>query len=94
MRTIEKPFKDLQRKQPMWGDYICLIEAVRGRKFSHKAIRKALLKHVSPEDYDKRDTGALVYQLHVASNLVEDVHFWTKIQLLEPISPMKDILVV
>lgn len=83
MRSINASFKEVSRKNPELGDYVCLIRAVRGQKFSERPIREFFVRLVDKDDYDPNDLRALVRQLHIASNIVVDDHFERKIAPLD-----------
>ena len=83
MRSINVSFRETQRKNPDLGDYICLVQTVRGRGFSPRTIRQFFTKFIPKDDYDHEDLKALINQLHIASNIVEDVHFERKIALFD-----------
>ena len=92
MRSISVPFKEVSKKNPGWSDYVCLVEAVRGRQFSYRTIRDFFAQNVSLDDYGKEDFLALVDFLHIASNTVEDNNFRHKIALLD-VESLKDVVV-
>ncbi len=83
MISIKASFREIQKKNPELADYVCFIRAVRGRKFSRRAIRESFLICVDFGDYDRVNLGDLINQLHIASNTVVDDHFVSKIALFD-----------
>lgn len=84
MKSIGSHFRKIQQAHPEWGDYVVLIEAVRGKKFSRKAIRLFFNEFIDSEDYDRADVMELINQLHLASNIAEDGQFGVKIGIFTP----------
>lgn len=79
MKSIEANFKKRQTINPSFGDYICLMQAVRGQKFTRRTIYTAFKKLISKDDYEPSETSTLVAQLHEASNDAEECTFQDKI---------------
>lgn len=79
MRSIESSFRKIEKKNPSYGDYPCMVEAVMGRGFNRRAIREAFKKLIDKDDYDSKDLNKLITQLHIISNVVVDDHFKNKI---------------
>jgi hypothetical protein len=82
MRSIDRLFIKIKLSNPYQGDILSLFQTVRGKKFTRKAIRKFFLEWIKDNDYDREDLKTLIDQLHIASNMLVDVHFDTKIALL------------
>jgi hypothetical protein len=79
MRTIERRFNKIKKENDYWSDYICLAEAVRGQKFTHRSLYRYFKKLVPPEDYNKADTKKLVGFLYKVSKTPEECTFSGKI---------------
>jgi hypothetical protein len=91
MKTIGTHFRKIQQEHPEWGDYVVLIEAIRGKKFSRKAIRLFFNEFIDSEDYDRADVMELINQLHLASNIAEDGQFGVKIAIFSPLNLKEDV---
>lgn len=68
MNSIEKRFNKIAEANPYWAPYSCLAEAVAGRKYNHKTIRRNFLKLVPREDYEKDVERDLISELDKLSN--------------------------
>lgn len=71
MKSIERRFCNIKKKNPYWSSYICFTEAVKGQKFSRPIIGKWFLRLVEKDDYDKKDQRTLLAQLYELSQLKE-----------------------
>lgn len=68
MNSIERRFNLLTEANPNWAAYICLAEAIAGRKYNHKTIRRNFLKLIPVEDYESDIEKKLVDELDRLSN--------------------------
>jgi hypothetical protein len=73
MKSIKALFLEKQRSNPYWGDIICLVEAVRQKKFSKFSLRKAM-DELIPETHRFRKLDKMSYLefLHTVSNTPEE----------------------
>lgn len=72
MRSISRNFKNISKKKPLHGSYICLAEAVTGRNFSRKSLVKAMEELVPKEEYTKSEIKGLIDHLeHLTKRPVE-----------------------
>jgi len=73
MKSIKALFLKQQSKNPFWGDYVCLIEAVRGRRFARKCLGIAMNKLI-PEStsYESLEKKQYLDYLYNASNPLEE----------------------
>lgn len=46
MKEINIAFDLVQERFPSWGDYVCLCEVVKNKKYSNSVIKKAYKKFV------------------------------------------------
>ncbi len=90
MKSIGAHFRKIEQAHPEWGNYVVLIEAVRGKKFSRKAIRLFFNEFIDSEDYDRADVMKLISQLHLASNITEDGQFGIKIQFRDVLNALDE----
>jgi hypothetical protein len=55
MRSLKRIFDKVRERNPLWSDYICFAEAVRGKKFSRKTIVRHFNSLVDRNDYAKSE---------------------------------------
>ena len=72
MRSIERRFKNIQKKNPNLGDYCCLARAVKYQKFSKNIIAQWFNKLMPKDDYLNSEKRSLISQLISLSNGVEE----------------------
>ena len=63
MRSIERRFKEMEKKNPFHSTYINFGRAISCQGFSGKVIEFWFNRLVDPDDYDKRDKKTLLAQL-------------------------------
>lgn len=68
MNSIEKRFHKIASDNSHWASYTCLAEAVAGRKYNHKTIRRNFLKLVPFKDYESDVEKELIAELGRLSN--------------------------
>lgn len=68
MNSIERRFKLIEKEHPYWAAYTCLAEAISGRNYNHKTIRRNFLNLVPKEDYDEDIEKDLIAELDRLSN--------------------------
>lgn len=68
MNSIERRFQKISDSNPFWAPYTCLAEAVAGRKYNHKTIRRNFLKLVPKDDYEMDIEKELIAELDRLSN--------------------------
>ena len=74
MKSIERRFDELVKKNPYWSTYICFCEAIRNQKFSKKIISRWFYKLVDKDDYFIEDgMKGLMDHLYKLSNPVKKV---------------------
>lgn len=79
MKSLERRFRNLVRSKIGWSLYGCFFEAVRGQKFSERAIRHWFPRLVDKGEYETRDRKALLFQLAQATNRRDDCTKSTRI---------------
>jgi hypothetical protein len=55
MKSLKRVFDKVRESNPLWSDYICFAEAVRGKKFSRKTIFGHFNSLVDKSDYAKSE---------------------------------------
>lgn len=68
MRSIERRYKNIEKKNPLWSSYICFSNAVKKQKFSKQIISKWFTKLVDKNDYDRECKLPLLRHLQELSN--------------------------
>ena len=63
MRSLERVFNKIKQENPLWSDYLCFAETVKGKKFSRQTIGQYFNRLVDKDDYDKRYKKTLLKQL-------------------------------
>lgn len=73
MKNIKSLFLKQQEKNQSLGDYICLVEAVKGKRFSRFSLRKAMNELV-PEirKFSKVEKISYLEFLYDVSNTSEE----------------------
>lgn len=75
MRSIERRFKNIADKKPLWSSYASFATAITGQKFTRPMIKYWFSKLVDKDDYSKSDKKQLLKQLEDLSNSAEDTSF-------------------
>lgn len=73
MNSIERRFNLIAQTNPYWAPYTCLAEAVAGRKYNRKTIRRNFFKLVPKADYEMVVEKDLIAELERVSNAWKDV---------------------
>lgn len=81
MKSIERRFNNVRKKNINYSDYVCLAEAVLGQQFSRRRLYTYFKKLVSIDDYDGTDTNMLVRHLYKISNTPDECIFLTEIDI-------------
>jgi hypothetical protein len=73
MKSIERRFKDIQKRHQFWSSYSCFVETINGGSFSEQTIRRWLKKLVGKEDYEQTDKKSVLHNLlHSTKDLEDD----------------------
>ena len=72
MRSIEARLKKCQKRNPSFGDYICLMQAVYQQGFTRRTIYNAFKKFIPSDDYLRKEVPQLISQLEVHTKRPED----------------------
>lgn len=68
MRSIERRFNNIAKRNPCWSSYICFAEAVEGQSFSKQTISRWFQKLVDKKDYSKSDKKGILVHLDTLTN--------------------------
>lgn len=63
MRSLERRFKNIQRKNPYTGDCVCFARAVKKQKFNKTTIAYWFNRIIKKDDYSKSDKKDLIKHL-------------------------------
>ena len=72
MRSLERRYKNIEKKNPVWSSYLCFVEAVRKQNFTKRIMSKWFRILVDPDDYSRTDKRDILKHLYSLSNSVED----------------------
>lgn len=72
MKSLERRFRHLEDKHPLWSSYTCFAVAVLEVKYSRKTIGYWFYQLVRKEDYAKRDERSIMDCLENSSGSAED----------------------
>jgi len=64
MKSIERRFKNVTKKNPHWSSYTCFAEAIQEQSFSEQRISRWFHKLVEKEDYSKKDKKQILAFLY------------------------------
>lgn len=64
MRSLERSFKEIVRKNPNLSTITCFSKTVLGRGFTKEIIKKYFRLLVDKNDYQNSDKGALLKDLY------------------------------
>ncbi len=68
MKSIERRFNLLEKKNPYWSTLICFSEAIYYQRFNRQAIQRWFNKLVDTDDYAPEDKKAILENLERATN--------------------------
>ena len=68
MRSIERRFKKIAEKNPVWSSYICFAEAIKNQYFSKQSMSRWFNKLVEKDDYAKGEKRGILKYLMELSN--------------------------
>lgn len=63
MKSIERRFNKISKRNPYWAPYICFAEAIRNQRFSNKIILYWFNKLIPIEDYPKSEKKNIITHL-------------------------------
>lgn len=72
MKSLERRFKNITDRNPLWSSYVCFAESVKGERFSKQAISRWFSKLVEKSDYEKNSKKGILDHLWHLSNTRED----------------------
>jgi hypothetical protein len=72
MKSLERRFKNISEKKPLWSSFICFAEAVKRKKFNKQTIHRWFYKLVEKDDYARNEKKGILKHLYDLSNVSED----------------------
>lgn len=73
MKSIERSFNNLQKKNQQWSSYVCFRKAIKGKKYTDRSVREAFYRCVHKDDYDEKDKKNIIDELQdITKGLEED----------------------
>jgi len=72
MRSIERRFNNIAKKNPCWSSYIYFTETIKKRQFSKQTIRRWFYKLIDKNDYSRSDRKAILIHLDNLTKPLED----------------------
>jgi len=71
MKSLERRFKNISKKNPSLSSYVCFFKAVENQRFSKDIVRRWFNKLVDKDDYDSREKRSIVRDMVATSNPTE-----------------------
>lgn len=68
MKSLERRFSNITKKNPNWSSYTCFYEAIKGQRFSKQIIHRWFQKLVDKDDYAKSEKRDILAHLVGLSN--------------------------
>ncbi len=72
MISIERNFNKIQAHNQNYGSYLCLAEAIKGKKYSRKSLVRNFIKLMPQNEYLKSEQKGLIDYLENLTNLSEE----------------------
>lgn len=72
MKSLERRFNNMQKRNPNLGDYVVFAQAVKSAKFSQTTIAQWFNKLVPKDDYSSSEKKNLIRHLVSLSNKDEE----------------------
>lgn len=72
MRSIERRFKNIEKKDSVLSSYICFARAIKNQDFNKQTISYWFTRLVDKEDYDSKNKLSILRYLWKLSNVTED----------------------
>lgn len=63
MRSIERRFKNTEKRYPELSSFICFCKTIKGQKFSANMVHRWFYKLVDKNDYSSREKRELFKHL-------------------------------
>jgi len=70
MKSLERKFNKISRKNPYWSSLVCFTEAVRGQNFSKDIINRWFNKVVNEDDYPREQKRSVLENIYKANKEV------------------------
>ncbi|MFH1509520.1 MAG: hypothetical protein ABIE68_05115 [bacterium] len=72
MKSLNRRFENLKKKNSNWSSYICFAETIINQEFHEQTVRRWFYKLVDKNDYYWKDRNALLRNLVDLTKRPED----------------------
>jgi len=72
MKSLERRFRNIQKKCPFWSSFVCFYQAIQGQGFSRQTIHRWFIKLVEKDDYSRAEKRALLKNLDESEKDTEE----------------------
>jgi hypothetical protein len=72
MRSVERKFNKINKKNPYWSSWNCFVNAIKGQDFNKRIILKWFNKLIDKNDYAKNEKKELIKHLLKVSSTPEE----------------------
>ncbi|MDD5639280.1 MAG: hypothetical protein PHR47_00540 [Candidatus Pacebacteria bacterium] len=63
MKSLERRFQNIAKRNPNFSSYLCFAKAIEGQQFNKKTIRFWFQRLVDKDDYITKEKGSLLKHL-------------------------------
>lgn len=70
MKSLERRFNNITRRNPSWSSYTCFASAILGQRFSRQTIHRWFYKLIEKDDYAINETREVLRHLECLTNIV------------------------
>lgn len=67
MRSLERRFNNISRRNPLCSSYICFTKAIEKQNFSPRTIKHYFNKLVEKDNYAPDEKGEILKHLYIRS---------------------------
>ena len=72
MRSIERRFNNIAKKNLCWSSYVCFAKTIKKRKFSKQTIHRWFYKLIDKNDYFWDERNIILFHLDNLTKPLED----------------------
>jgi len=72
MKSLERRFRNIQKRCPFWSSFVCFYQAIQDQGFSRQTIHRWFNKLVEKDDYHKAEKKALLKHLEESVEDTDD----------------------
>jgi hypothetical protein len=67
MKSIQRKFNDVVKRNPYWSSYACFCETIRYKNYGKQTVARWFNKLVDIDDYDKKEKRDIIHFLQKLS---------------------------